>query len=372
VITPYPYQEAAARWLCQNKLGMVIAPAGSGKTVVAARALDIAVTAKPRTVSVKIGWMCNTQEQKNQALSAIDAFPAVAAQDCVVECAQADTIWSDRDVLIVDECQHSTAPQWSKAIQTCKGAKWFFSATPWIGDPDRDNEMRLMCGDNIYEIDRGAVAEKMADGEFMFHFIDIPGMQQRIDGAINEQVSKRMWQTKTMPFQQLWGQIAFRACMDIGIVGNAKRNRMVCEIAMQNKDRNTLILVGQVDHGAALELAIPGSRLLHSGIGKKARKEAISAARDGELKCTIATSLADEGMDIPILDTLIMACSGKNTNRTIQRTGRVMRKHDGKTTGVIHDFMDFWHPLAAKHSRTRREIYLGLNYKEIPLTSNKQ
>ena len=125
-----PYQHQAAEWLSRRKRGLLSAPAGSGKSLTLAYALDMAVKSRVRGRKVKIGWLCNTREQAAQAQKAMDAFPLVAKQDIRIACAAAATDWSDRDVLVTDECHHAGSAQgWQSQIQTCKGALWAMTAT---------------------------------------------------------------------------------------------------------------------------------------------------------------------------------------------------------------------------------------------------
>ena len=92
------------------KRGIVQAPAGSGKTLIAAGALDAVIASRPRKEPIKSGWLCSTLEQKQQAKDALDKFSLLAhalelahALDTRIECAAAQADWSYRDVLIVDE-----------------------------------------------------------------------------------------------------------------------------------------------------------------------------------------------------------------------------------------------------------------------------
>lgn len=66
-------------------------------------------------------------------------------------------------------------------------------------------------------------------------------------------------------------------------------------------------------------------------------------------------SLADEGLNIPALDSLILAGAGKSPTRMIQRIGRTLRPSDGKTEAIVIDFKDNVRYLLG-HYKKRREI----------------
>ena len=99
-----PEQQGAVDWISKRKRACVVAPAGSGKTVIAAGALRKAIMAKARDRFPRIGWMANTLEQCEQARKALAGFLGKESAFIKVACAAADTDWRDRDALIVDEC----------------------------------------------------------------------------------------------------------------------------------------------------------------------------------------------------------------------------------------------------------------------------
>lgn len=117
------YQQRAVAWLSKRTRGIVVAPAGAGKTILMAAALDNVMSMKERATTVRVGWCCMTIEQKQQAEAALANFPRLENNAEVrIECAAAETDWSDCHVLIVDECHHSPAETWAKQVQTCNGA----------------------------------------------------------------------------------------------------------------------------------------------------------------------------------------------------------------------------------------------------------
>jgi superfamily II DNA or RNA helicase len=388
------YQTAAAEWLASRRRGIIQIPAGGGKSRVAAMALDMVLKKKIRSEKVKIGWIAPSVETRNQGMDAINQFPLVAAQDVKVSCVYPGVDFSDRNILIVDECKHSMAPVWLNIINQCPN-RWGLDATPFFGDEERDNALLALYDNQIHTVNRSVVGNKLSKAVVVLLPDTDAGLDVPIDTKVEKDVRWRekyfmggaigraqqtLWtlqrrqprpdqliaaaeDTVKQLRQRLWGQVAWQTCIDIGIVENRARNAAAVATARRHASDSVLLLVNKIEHGEALCGQIPGAVMCFSKMGKKKRREAIEAFKSGTLKCLVATSLADEGMDIPIANVLILVSGGRSTARTEQRTGRVLRVAPGKTHGLIYDFSDTWHSLAAKHSRRRVEIYRSLDYK---------
>lgn len=370
-------QQKAVDWLRTRRRACIVAPAGSGKTIIAAGALAAVIEAKQRITPPRIGWLANTLEQCEQARKALAAFEATATLEVKIACAAAATDWGDRDVLVVDEAHHSLAPQWGAQIATCRGAVWGFTATP-----PEDEEAFGGIFPELYEIDRDKVADTLAPA--LVRMLDA---SDDVRGEIDYEIEKNMkWRSRywhpseqarlrrladqgdraaaerlDQLMGQLWGQVAWQACIDIGIVCNGDRNRKVLEVARKHNEP-TLILVNQVEHAQWIAEQLPAARACFSKMGKKKRAAVLKEFEEGTVRRIVATSLADEGLDLPCAAVLILVSAGRSESKTIQRTGRVLRKFNGKGRAIIYDFVDKQHPLMAKHSVRRQSIYRDLGY----------
>ena len=88
---------------------------------------------------------------------------------------------------------------------------------------------------------------------------------------------------------------------------------------------STLILVKNYAHGEALKKLIPGAPFVTGKMSTKKRAQCIQDLRDKKSLCMIATTLADEGLDIPTLDAALLAGNGASATRVNQRVGRTLR-----------------------------------------------
>ena len=356
------YQLEAATWLSKRRRGVIVLAAGGGKTVTVALALDMVIRARARSRPVRIGWMCSTTEQRDQGKSALDAFPNMAQQDIKIACAAANTDWSDRDVLVIDECHHiSQDNQWRQQADTCKGAIYGMTATPVTGNDERDKAFRDFWRD-IHTISRASVIHTLSSASVTW--LDASDIMA---GQIVEQETDKMvrWRGKFFKGDegQLWGQCAWLCAVEWGIVKNQERNKAAIKAALSHSEP-TLVLVNQVEHAQWMADQLPNSVACFAKMGKKKRKAAMDDFKAGKVQRLVATSLADEGLDLPVAAVLVLVSAGRSEIKTVQRTGRVLRIHEGKQGAIIYDFKDTFHGLMRKHAQKRRDIYAELGYKQ--------
>lgn len=360
------YQQKAVDWLCEHERGLVVAPAGSGKTVIAAAALARVMGAEPEH-NPTVGWMANTKEQRQQGDAAIRRFLPPGTFDLALHCAAADVNYSACDVLVVDEAHHGLAPTWRKQIESCRGVRWGFTATPPSGEA-LDELLSLFSG-NMYVVEREAVAERLCPATV--HWLDPEprtGLCDEIEAAIEKELARRMRfrRYQVMPKAKARGEVAWQVCAELGIAGNAERSRCAVQAVLEaEEDTPAIILCNYVDHAMALAGVIPRAVACYAAMGTKARKQAMADFKSGKITRLVATTLADEGLDLPMAEVLVLVSGGRNEARTIQRTGRVLRTHPGKSSATIYDFVDSFHPLMAKHARRRAEIYEDLGYEQV-------
>ena len=366
------YQQVAIPYLAATYRGILQAPAGAGKTYIAATALHRCL--KNREGVAKVQIVVNTIEQVEQMQSALDLYPGINARAIVkVSCAAAQPDCSDVDLLIVDECHRSGSPLWSGIIKQAKKARWGLSATPFSDDKERNDLIKDLFTDRIHIIERAQLVDDghLTRAKVIWRNIVAPGVADKISELETFLIEKRK---KKMPFmfrneesaRKQINQCRWQAAQQVGLWSNDWRDFAIISEANQRvaNGEHVIVLIGNKDHGQRLQEAITGSVMVHSGVGKKARAYAIKSFRNGSLRCMVGTSAIEEGFDAPIASCIIMAGAGRSERKAIQSTGRVLRPFDGKECGLIIDFSDSFHPMLSRQAGKRRKIYNELSYSQ--------
>lgn len=364
------YQTPAVQALVFSERGIIKSPAGSGKTIIGAAAI-LGWLRSNMAGGRKIAWVANTIEQTFQAQRAVDAFPEIHERARVeFFCYAGCPALMDFDLVILDECHHAAAPGFASKLRYYDGPRWGLSATPERADDLRELVFDLI-GPIIHEVPREALVQagQLAQARVMIHS---PNRKAEMEAEIREaampEYEKRkkrwpfMFRSKQAADEQL-GRCIWQAAQVTGIQGNQKRNARIVELAIRHAEDSTLIIVGSIEHGEALAAQVPGAALCYAKLGKKKRQELLAAFSCGALKTLFATSLADEGLDVPRANCLILAAAGRSAAKAEQRTGRVLRSFSDKTHGTIHDFADLQHYFLAAQARKRIAVYRSLGYQ---------
>lgn len=172
-----------------------------------------------------------------------------------------------------------------------------------------------------------------------------------------------------------------------GIAESQERDADICALAcgLIAKGYRPLILVKYVAHGERLltrlhdagltPLFAKGGKMImeYTGssveVGYGSVVDAYQKMMQGHGNALIATQIADEGVDFPHIDSLILATGGKADQVTTQRIFRPLTATAGKTRAIVFDFADETHGVLKTQSATRRRIYglLGFDCRMLPI-----
>jgi len=356
-----PYQQQAVNWLIKQQRGICQAPAGSGKTVIGAEAAK-------RVPHQKLAVIAGTVDQ---LLQWEKALTEAGINEFKLVCGVSKASVAHYDLVIVDECHHSPASEWRKKIDSTCGRLWGFSATPFSDNQERNTDMHALFGGQVYVVERNRL---VADGHITPGLVKFLKAHDKDAEARIDERSKELVASKKHRYPWLFAvpesrreqenRCIWQACVEIGLCSNARRDCAIVRTARQESGagEQVLILIATIDHGKRINSMLPGAELCYSKINKRKRKEMIQRFREKHFPILIASTLADEGLDVPCASVLIVGNAGRSKTKIEQRTGRVLRPHPGKAAGVIYDFSDDFHFMLRAQSRARARIYKKLGY----------
>ena len=131
---------------------------------------------------------------------------------------------------------------------------------------------------------------------------------------------------------------AVRKCL----ATSSERNRFIARLAAE-APKPVLVLTSLVKHAQLLHSALKplGNVAVVTGVVKgEERARVFNMVKEGKVDVLVATTLADEGLDLPPLKSLILTMGGRSKTRTLQRIGRLVRPWPGKDKAIAYDIAD--------------------------------
>ncbi len=351
------YQADAVQALAQSRRGICVAPAGSGKTIIAAMLCDQLAADFPLPRPPRIAWLAHTKEQVQQGIEAVSIkVKADKWANYAYHCYAAYPNLADFDVVILDECHWAGCEMLQGILATMPDDARLYGFT---ATPNREDGIDVtgIVGPILYSVDTRTIRNIGGVLPGVVRVIRIGDKDELEPEA--EKLAQTYYTNGMRWYDRKTGEdtnlkrCLYRAVCKLAIAENDLRDNLIRRIAEKHANDKTLILVDSKKHGLKLAKLIPAAVPLFSNT--RGRQGIVSDFIDGPIPCLIATSLADEGLDVPCASVLIMAGAGKAFGKIVQRTGRVLRPYPGKTCGLIYDFLDVRHGmLSAQHWQRRR------------------
>ncbi len=144
---------------------------------------------------------------------------------------------------------------------------------------------------------------------------------------------------------------------------DAGRKQLIARKVAENKGGHQLVLSERNAYLEDLEQLIyhadPSIRsfTLTGKHSKDERRDVLQAMREGGLDVLLCTQLADEGLDLPILDVLHLTFPRKALQKLQQQVGRVMRTAEGKSATKVLDYVDLQVPVLRNQAKDRYKWY---------------
>lgn len=362
-----PLQASAAAAMLAHDDGVLVAPPGTGKTVIACaliaeRKLPTLVLAHSKPLleqwRAQLATLLNLSSkqigQRGGGRRRMTGIVDLAMIQSLKAVDDLEAFFGGYGLIVIDECHHLPAFSFEAAVRHAPARHFLgLTATPYRRDGLQE----------IVTMQCGPIRHRIASSES-------PAGEISLELIVRE-TGLAFADTAEQPIQEV-----FRL-----LVEDEQRTTLVCDdvLAALAEGRRCLLLSQWKQHCHALAERLQSRDIspliLEGGLGKRARAALLAQIEStprGDPLVVIATGqYLGEGFDCPQLDTLFLAFPISFKGRLVQYTGRLMRVHEGKATIRVYDYADVRVPvLRAMHAR-RLTTYktLGFTREQQTLTA---
>ncbi|XPP27753.1 MAG: TOTE conflict system archaeo-eukaryotic primase domain-containing protein [Leucobacter sp.] len=348
-----PEQVECVTEVKKHDTGVLVAPPGTGKTVIACAL--IAEKQVPTAILVnRAELLVQWRERLTQFLSIEEkqigqlgagrrkrkGVVDLIMMQTIAHRNGDPTILNEYGQVIIDECHAIAAPAVEAALRQAGTPRWLgMTATPYRSD-QMDGLITLQCG----PIRHTMAFESNVDRVLRIHATEFTTEEPGTDGP---------------SIQAIYTELAH----------DASRNALIVDevTAAVAEKRRCLVLTNRLDHLEALSEGIGQCTMvpvlsLHGRLSPAERKgiraRLAEVMSTGEPFVLVAIDrVAGEGLDLPTLDTLFLAVPISFKGKVVQQLGRITRGSgtDRGAPAIVHDFHDAKVPLLDRmHSRRTR------------------
>ena len=363
------YQEPCIKALKKYVNGIFILFAGAGKTQIA---LQCASELKQKTL-----FLVHTKDLLNQAkercednlvctTSTITEGKCDISGDIVFATVQTLVNFVDKreisqnecGLIVVDECHHlSTSAESVKMFKKCVNYfnaryKLGISATLHRSDGLQNTTTKIL-GDVIYELKKSDDKTKFIGYYENKPIIEVPASRFQVPAQIN--IVKTAYNVANRDVFDTSGRIIFSTLIS-DLANDYDRNKLILDL-LYRLQGYTIVISERTSQLEYLHENVSNSIYINGKTPKKQREKQIEEFRNGKHACLFATySLVAEGLDIPILENLVMASPVKDDRLVIQAIGRCQRPCENKKIANVYDLVDDV-SILDKFTRKRKSVY---------------
>lgn len=340
------YQVPLVEGLVGETEGVLAASTGSGKTVIALEAI--------RRIGLKATIVCPTTVIQKQFVEEMWKWwgyvPGIINADSKtlgdITVAMWQSLSADEElvkklaeetgVLIVDECQG-------------------------IISPERSSILRQFKPERLYGLSGSARRSKddgRTDAIFFYLGPIIASYETPMVKPVVEVIRTNV---------EIQASYNYHEMID-SLVDNENRNKLIIGLAVMEalSGHKVLILTKRRSHCQKLMEKLIDYSAFYADSDDPERNEVLMKMRAGEYEFSILVgtfSLLSAGLDIPVLDTLIIAADLKSDVSVQQSSGRILRLFEGKESAKIYDLFDNLNPILKRQFYERKKFYESVGWE---------
>ena len=323
----YEGQSRAVASMFEHQQGQIIRPPGTGKTQIA---LAFAAASETRTLvlvhtkDILEQWLGNVENSIPELKGKVGIIQGKTFKVGHITIATVQTLrnyilnppkgfWEQFGCVIADEGHHAAAATWEQILNKSPAYYRFaFTASATRAD-GLEKLITYLVGPIIH--------------------------RQKFSSTVKLQV-KQVETGFNHPYRGAfdWGTLV-RA-----LIHDEKRNTQIAKLIDKEVDEGNscLVLSRRIDHLHNIHalMANGDAEVLTGKRNQADRNRILKDFKSGKLRVLLATQLADEALDVPILNRVFLVHPGKHEGRIIQQIGRAIRQHPDKKDAIIYDFVD--------------------------------
>lgn len=371
------YQEPVINAVKKYCNGIVIMPCGTGKSCTL---LHTACVLKQKTL-----WLCTTKDLLTQAESYIKNFTdgttsritegkcdysgdfVFATIQTLCKVIEKQEIPQDTfGCVIGDELQHCMLSD--ESIMMFKTCMEYFSSRYKLGCTatlktanDLWKCIPKLVGNVIYELKKSEDKTKFIGYYENKPIIEVPASMFQVPAKVY--MLETAYNTENKDIFDTSGRIVFSNLIS-DLATDYDRNKQILDI-IHKLQGYTIVISERTSQLEYLHNNVANSIYINGKTPKKKREQQIEEFRQGQHSTLFATySLVAEGLDIPILENLVMASPVKDERLVIQAIGRCQRPSQGKEFAKVYDLIDNVSMLD-KFKSKRKSVYKKEGYEII-------